>query len=70
MPHIIRVMIYRDGDQWTALALDAAVASFGATPEEAHAAIQEALELYFEDDEDDTLVEVMLSPHDGRATHD
>jgi predicted RNase H-like HicB family nuclease len=70
MPHRIRVVIYLDGDQWTALALDAEVASFGATPEEAHAAIQEALELYFEDDEDDDSVEVVLSPRDGRATHD
>ncbi len=70
MPHTIRVMIFRDGDQWTALALDVQVASCGATPEEAHAAIQEALELYFDDDEDGLPVEVVLSPQDGRLTHD
>jgi predicted RNase H-like HicB family nuclease len=67
MLHTIRVMIYRDGDQWTALALDVDVASFGDTPDEARAAIQEALELYFEDD---IPVEVVLSPRDGRLTHD
>jgi predicted RNase H-like HicB family nuclease len=60
-------MIFRDGDQWTALALDVKVASCGATPEEAHAAIQEALEFYFEDD---LPVEVTLAPQDGRLTND
>lgn len=68
MPHTIRVMIFRDGDQWTALALDVEVASFGATPEEARDAIHEALELYFE--EDGLPIEVVLSPRDGRLTHD
>lgn len=68
MRHTIRVVIYRDGDQWTALALDVNVASCGATLEEAHAAIQEALELYFEDD--GLPVEVVLSSRDGRLTHD
>lgn len=67
MRHTIEVMIYRDGDQWTALALAVNVASCGATPEEAHAAIQEALELYFEDD---LPVEVILSSQGGRLTHD
>jgi predicted RNase H-like HicB family nuclease len=67
MRHTIGVMIYRDGDQWTALALDVEVASCGDTPEEAHAAIQEALELYFEDD---LPVEVVLTSRGGRLIHD
>ena len=46
----IDVVIYRDGDFWTALALNVEVSSFGATPKAAREAIQEALELYFEDD--------------------
>ena len=47
----IDVVIYRDGDYWTALALNVEVSSFGSTPEEAREAITEALELYFEDDD-------------------
>lgn len=46
----IDVVIYRDGDYWTALALNVEVSSFGSTPEEAREAITEALELYFEGD--------------------
>lgn len=45
----IDVVIYRDGDYWTALALNVGVSSFGSSPEEARDAIREALELYFED---------------------
>ena len=45
----IDVVIYRDGDYWTALALNVEVSSFGSSPEEAREAIREALELYFED---------------------
>ena len=46
----IDVVSYRDGDYWTALALNVEVSSFGSTPEEAREAITEALELYFEGD--------------------
>lgn len=49
--HSIDVVIYRDGNYWTALALNVEVSSFGSSPEEARAAITEALELYFEDAE-------------------
>lgn len=49
MSRIIEVVIYQEDDQWVARALNVEVSSFGATPEEARAAIQEALELYFED---------------------
>lgn len=49
MARTIEVVIYQEGDQWVAQALNVEVSSFGATPEEARAAIQEALELYFED---------------------
>jgi predicted RNase H-like HicB family nuclease len=45
----IPVVIYRERETWVAQALAADVSSFGETPEEALAAIQEALELYFED---------------------
>ena len=49
MSRTIEVVIYQEDDQWVAQALSVEVSSFGATPEEARAAIQEALELYFED---------------------
>lgn len=49
MSRIIEVVIYQEDDQWVAQALNVEVSSFGATPDEARAAIQEALELYFED---------------------
>jgi predicted RNase H-like HicB family nuclease len=49
MSRIIEVVIYQEDDQWVAQALNVEVSSFGSTPEEARAAIQEALELYFED---------------------
>jgi predicted RNase H-like HicB family nuclease len=49
MSRTIEVVIYQEDDQWVAQALNVDVSSFGATPEEARAAIQEALELYFED---------------------
>lgn len=58
MSRTIEVVIYQDDDQWVAQALNVEVSSFGDTPEEARAAIQEALELYIEDapDEDVPLI--------------
>ncbi|MGH2502280.1 MAG: type II toxin-antitoxin system HicB family antitoxin [Ktedonobacterales bacterium] len=50
MKRTIEVVIYQEDDKWVAQALNVEVSSFGDTPEEARAAIQEALELYFEDD--------------------
>jgi predicted RNase H-like HicB family nuclease len=49
MSRTIEVVIYQEGDQWVAQALNVEVSSFGATIEEARAAIREALELCFED---------------------
>jgi len=49
MNRTIDVVIYREDDQWVAQALNVEVSSFGDTPDEARAAITEALELYFED---------------------
>ena len=49
MTRTIDVVIYREDDQWVAQALNVEVSSFGDTPDEARAAITEALELYFED---------------------
>ena len=49
--HTIDVVIYREGQQWVANALNVEVSSFGDTPDEARSAIREALELYFEDEE-------------------
>ena len=49
--HTIDVVIYREGRHWVANALNVDVSSFGDTPDEARAAIREALELYFEDDD-------------------
>ena len=42
---------HREGEQWVATALNVEVSSFGDTPADARAAIKEALELYFEDEE-------------------
>ena len=48
----IEVVLYRERAVWVAQALNVDVSSFGDTREEARAAIQEALELYFEEDLD------------------
>jgi predicted RNase H-like HicB family nuclease len=56
--HQIDVVIYREDDQWVAQALNVDISSFGASPDEARAAIIEALELYFEDSEDTDVPEV------------
>ena len=45
----IEVVLYRQGNVWVAQALNVDVSSFGATRDKARSAIQEALELYFED---------------------
>ncbi|HEX6796560.1 MAG TPA: hypothetical protein VF116_02465 [Ktedonobacterales bacterium] len=58
MTRQIDVVIYREDDQWVAQALNVDVSSFGATPEEARAAITEALALYFEDQPDADISEV------------
>ena len=47
----IDVVVYREGAAWVATALNVEVSSFGATRDEALAAVREALELYFEDEE-------------------
>ena len=48
----IEVIIYREGNYWVSQALNVDVSSFGESPSEAIASIQEALELFFEDDPD------------------
>jgi predicted RNase H-like HicB family nuclease len=58
MKRTIEVVIYQEDDKWVAQALNVEVSSFGDTPEEARAAIQEALELYFEDDPDQAVPRV------------
>ena len=54
----IEVVLYREGAVWVAQALNVDVSSFGDTREEARLAIQEALELYFEDAPDAEVIEV------------
>ena len=54
----IEVVLYREGAVWVAQALNVDVSSFGDTREEARSAIQEALELYFEDAPDAEVTEV------------
>ena len=44
----IDVAFYREGNQWVAQAMDVEVSTFADTLEEARAAMQEALELYFD----------------------
>jgi len=47
----IKVAFYKENDQWVAQALNVEVSTFGPTLDEAKAAIREALELYFEDED-------------------
>ena len=54
----IEVVLYRENEAWVAQALNVDVSSFGNTREEARSAIQEALELYFEDAESSDVIEV------------
>ena len=54
----IEVVLYREGIVWVAQALNVDVSSFGDTREEARSAIQEALELYFEDAPDAEMTEI------------
>jgi predicted RNase H-like HicB family nuclease len=65
MTRSLDVVIYRENDKWVAQALNVDVSSFGDTPEEARAAIQEALELYFEDEPDTEIPQVA----DSRIEH-
>ena len=54
----IEVVLYRQGDVWVAQALNVGVSSFADTRDEARSAIQEALELYFEDSGNSEVIEV------------
>ena len=54
----IEVVLYREGAVWVAQVLNVDISSFGDTREEARSAIQEALELYFEDAPDAEVIEV------------
>ena len=54
----IEVVLYREGAAWVAQALNVDISSFGDTREEARSALQEALELYFEDAPDAEVIEV------------
>lgn len=54
----IEVVLYREKTVWVAQALNVDVSSFGDTREEARAAIQEALQLYFEEAPDAEVIEV------------
>ncbi len=54
----IEVVLYKENEVWVAQALNVDVSSFGDTREEARSAIQEALELYFEDAESADVIEV------------
>ena len=54
----IEVVFYRENEAWVAQALNVDVSSFGDTRADARSAIQEALELYFEDAEEGEVVEV------------
>ncbi len=55
----IEVVLYREGAVWVAQTLNVDISSFGDTREEARSAIQEALELYFEDAPEALVVEVV-----------
>jgi predicted RNase H-like HicB family nuclease len=65
MERDIELVIYREGQQWVAQALNVDVSSVGDKPDEARAALREALELYFEDTPDAEVPEVT----DSRVEH-
>ncbi|MEX0930567.1 MAG: type II toxin-antitoxin system HicB family antitoxin [Candidatus Paceibacterota bacterium] len=48
----LKNIVWKEGDQYVALCLNADVSSFGDTKDEALANLNEALELYFEDQSD------------------
>ena len=54
----IEVVLFREGKVWVAQALNVDVSSFGNTRDEARSAIQEALELFFEDSGNKEVIEV------------
>ena len=54
----IEVVLYKECEVWVAQALNVDISSFGDTQKEARTAIQEALELYFEDAENADVIEV------------
>jgi predicted RNase H-like HicB family nuclease len=47
----INNVVWKEGDYFVAQCLNVDVSSFGSTKEEALSSLQEALELYFEDNE-------------------
>ena len=54
----IEVVFYRERETWVAQALNVDVSSFGDTRPEARTAIEEALELYFQDSVEGDVIEV------------
>jgi len=58
MKKAIDVVFFREGSQWVARALNVEVATSGDSLDAARAAIREALELYFEDEQDVEVLEV------------
>ena len=52
MTRSIEVVFYREADRWLAQALNVDVATFGDSLDDARAAIEEAPDLYFEDEPD------------------
>jgi predicted RNase H-like HicB family nuclease len=55
----LEVVVYREDDGYVAQCLNVNVASDGGTEAEALANLQEALELYFEDDDQLTVTQVV-----------
>ncbi len=49
---VLQSVVYKEGKHFVAQCLDVDVSSFGSSESEALAALQEALELYFEDHQD------------------
>lgn len=54
----LQVVVYREGEHFVAQCLDVDVSSFGNTEDQALKAIREALELYFENHNNDDVHEV------------
>lgn len=54
----LQIVIWKEGKHYVAQCLNVDVSSFGSTIKEARANIQEALELYFEDEKMPTVINI------------
>jgi len=49
MTTLVKIVVYKEGDQYVAWCINNGISSFGDSRKEAIASLQEALQLYYED---------------------